>query len=111
MELSVKSERDVQIVSIEGRLDTQTSPDAHEQLSSLIEKGTTRVLIDLSDLAYISSAGLRVLLAVSKQLDGIGGDLRVCGLNRVVEEVFEISGFNSIIKVLATQQDALESDS
>lgn len=110
MELSFESEGDVQIVGVEGKLDTQTSPEAHEQLTSLIEKGALKVLVDLSDLTYISSAGLRILLAVSKQLDGMGGNVRVCGLNGVVEEVFRISGFNSIIVVFATRQDALESD-
>jgi stage II sporulation protein AA (anti-sigma F factor antagonist) len=57
----------------------------------------------------MSSSGLRVLLALAKELEEEGGVLRICNLNEVVQEVFEISGFNSILKVFPSEAEALAS--
>ena len=94
--------------AFEGRLDTQTSPDAQQQLIGLIEAGETKILVNLEKLDYISSAGLRVLLVAAKQLKTADGELRICGLNAVVKEVFDISGFDMILPVSLSESDALE---
>jgi anti-sigma B factor antagonist len=92
----------------EGALDTQTSPDALKQLKQLIEEGARKILVNFEALEYISSAGLHILLTAAKQLKSVDGELRVCGLNEVVKEVFEISGFVTILKVLGSEAEALE---
>ena len=108
MQISVKTTNGVKVLAFEGRLDTQTSPDAQQQLTRLIEEGGTKMLVNLEKLDYISSAGLRILLIVAKQLKTADGELRVCGLNDVVKEVFDISGFDMILPVSASESEALE---
>ena len=108
MELMVGDAGEVKIVRIEGKLDTQTSPDAEAQLIRLIDAGARKVVVNLERLAYISSAGLRILLAAAKQLQGSGGELRVCSLSDLVQEVFDISGFDSILPVSKSEAEALD---
>ena len=108
MQISVKTTNEVKILEFEGRLDTQTSPDAQQQLTRLIEEGETKILVNLEKLDYISSAGLRVLLVVAKQLKTTDGELRICSLNEVVKEVFDISGFDMILPISASESEALE---
>ncbi len=108
MQISVKTTNEVKVLAFEGKLDTQTSPDAQQQLTRLIEEGENRFLVNFEKLDYISSAGLRVLLAAAKQLKGSDGELRICSLNEVVREVFDISGFTTIFKVFGSETDALD---
>ncbi len=108
MQISVKTTNEVKVLVFDGRLDTQTSPDAQQQLTRLIEEGENRFLVNFEKLDYISSAGLRVLLAAAKQLKGTDGELRICSLNEVVREVFDISGFATIFKVFGSESDALD---
>ena len=108
MTISVKTTNDVKVLLCEGALDTQTSPDANNQLKQLIEVGARKILVNFDKLEYISSAGLHVLLTAAKQLKSVDGELRVCGLNDVVKEVFDISGFMTILKVYGSQSEALE---
>ncbi len=108
MEISIKTTNEVKVLAFEGRLDTQTSPDAQMQLTQLVEGGETKILVNLEKLDYISSAGLRVLLAAAKQLKTTEGELRICNLNEVVKEVFDISGFDIILPISASESEALE---
>lgn len=108
MQISVKSVDVVKVLEFEGKLDTQTSPGAQEQLTELIEKGETKILVNLEKLEYISSAGLRVLLAAAKQLKPGGGEIRICNLNDIVKEVFDISGFVTIFRVFGSESEALD---
>ena len=108
MQISVKTTNEVKVLAFEGRLDTQTSPDAQQQLTRLIEEGETKILVNLEKLDYISSAGLHVLLTAANQLKLVDGELRVCGLNEVVKEVFDISGFMTILKVFGSETEALD---
>jgi anti-sigma B factor antagonist len=108
MQISVKTTNEVKVLAFEGRLDTQTSPDAQQQLIQLIEAGSTKILVNFDKLDYISSAGLRVLLVVAKKLKTNAGEMRICSLNAVVKEVFDISGFDKILPVSASESEALE---
>ena len=108
MQITVKTTTEVKVLALEGRLDTQTSPDAQQQLTRLIEEGETKILVNLEKVDYISSAGLRVLLVVAKQLKTTDGELRICSLNEVVKEVFDISGFDMILPISASESEALE---
>jgi anti-anti-sigma factor len=65
------------------------------------------VVIDLTGVEYISSVGLRVLMAASKEAKTHGRTLAVCGLQPVVREIFEISRFNLVLKVFPTLREAL----
>ena len=108
MEISVKTVDEIKVLEFKGKLDTQTFPDAQDQLSELIDKGEMKILVNLEKLDYISSAGLRVLLVAAKQLKPGGGEIRICSLTDVVKEVFDISGFVTIFKVFGSESEALE---
>jgi len=107
MEIAVSDAGGVKVVRIEGKLDTQTFADAQTQLTQLIDQGATKLVVNFEKLDYISSAGLDVLLKAAKQLKGNSGELRICNLNEFVQEVFEISGFCTILNVFNSESDAL----
>ena len=106
MQFSTRTSNDVHIVAIAGSLDSTTSPEAQKSLDKVVA-GAKKVVLDFSQLDYISSAGLRVLLGAAKQLRSSGGKLGMFGLNQSVREVFEISGFSTILSVYQSEAEAL----
>ena len=107
MKITTRDVNDVKVVQIEGELDTGSSPEAHKQLDQIREEGAKKILLDMTKLDFISSAGLRVLLATAQELKQDGGNLRVCSLNESVKEVFAISGFSTLLMVLDNEAKAL----
>ena len=106
MQISTRTSNDTHIVAIAGSLDSTTSPEAQKSLDSVLVSAKN-VLLDFSRLDYISSAGLRVLLGAAKHLRASGGTLGMFGLNPSVREVFDISGFSSILTVYQSEAEAL----
>lgn len=84
-------------IAIEGRLDTNTSPQLDAELKQSLD-GITALIFDLKDMAYISSAGLRVLLTAQKLMNK-QGKLTVKNANEDVMEIFEVTGFNDILNI------------
>jgi anti-sigma B factor antagonist len=109
MNTTIKKLDDISVLSLTGSLDTNTSKEAEDQINKLLDEGTTKLLIDLTELDYISSSGLRILLSTSKKLKSSGREMRICGLNEIVNEVFEISGFTMIFKIFKTEEEAIAS--
>lgn len=109
MEISKRKEKDVSIVAVSGRIDAITAPDFEKSLDELITAGDRVILIDLSALGYISSAGLRSILSSAKKLKALSGEILFTGLQGPVEEVFQISGFKSIFKIFPSEAEALGS--
>lgn len=95
------------LLSPEGRLDSNTSQGFEELLMKHIEAGNTRLAVDFTDLDYISSAGLRVLLMAAKRIKAANGSLVLSGMQEHVHEVFEISGFLSILTVVNDAETAI----
>ena len=106
MEIIQNNRNSVNIVSIVGNLDTGTAPEAEKVIMACINGGCTKLLINLEKTVYVSSSGLRVMLASAKKLKNIG-ELRITNLNDTIQEVFDISGFSTILNVDATEEDAL----
>ena len=86
-------------VNLSGRLDSNNAAAVEQALLARIEAGDSRLVIDLADLDYISSAGLRVFLVVAKKLRQQQGRLSLCNMSKTIRQVFEISGFVSILSV------------
>lgn len=84
-------------VALEGRLDTTTAPKLGEELRGSVD-GVSRLVFDLAKLEYISSAGLRVLLAMQKLMNRQGAML-LRNVNEAVMEVFEVTGFSDILRI------------
>ncbi|HSF14777.1 MAG TPA: STAS domain-containing protein [Vicinamibacteria bacterium] len=108
MNITTNVVESVALVHLEGNLDTNTADLAEQTLNELIDSGTTKILVNLARVAFVSSAGLRVLLATAKRLRRTDGDLRISNLNEMVNQVFEISGFTAILSVFPTEEAALE---
>ena len=106
MEISTRTSNDIHIVAIAGSLDSASAPEAQKALDAVVA-GAKKVALDFSQLDYISSAGLRVLLGVAKKLRSSGGTLGMFGLNQSVREVFDISGFSAILPVYPSEAEAV----
>jgi len=84
-------------LKLEGRLDTVTAPELEAELGDKLD-GVRELTLDMAQLQYISSAGLRVLLAAQKRMNR-QGLMRLTGVGEVVMEVFEVTGFADILTI------------
>ena len=107
MEIKSRKEKGGLVVSVDGRIDAVTAPDFEKSLSGFIAAGETVLVINLSALEYISSAGLRSILAIAKLLKTKGGKIIFSSLKGTVKDVFKISGFGSIFQIYETETEAL----
>lgn len=107
MEIKVTRLPDALVVGVDGRLDSTTAPALEQQLLTLIEAPERRLVLDFSQLVYITSAGLRTVLVAAKRLKNAQGELILCSLNAAVHKVFDIAGFLGILPVRTTLEDAL----
>jgi len=96
----------VAICRLTGRIDGLTSPDLESTLSSVIKEGPPRLILDMRAVTYISSAGLRCILATAKRAKAANGGLAVFGLQPAVQEVFEVSGFQNVLPVVSDENEA-----
>ena len=92
---------------VSGRMDAENAPQFEQQCRACIAEGLTGLVVDLGDLAYISSMGLRSFVAVGKTLKDRGGALRICRLSGLVEQVFEITGLVRSLPVYESVEAAL----
>lgn len=106
MDISETLQNDITLVSLAGRLDSSTSAQLEQYILTKVG-GQPRLIIDFSKLDYISSAGLRVLLLAAKKVKQSNGRLMLCALKEHIREVFEISGFLSILDIRPSAADAL----
>jgi len=107
MELNVKNEDKGTLVTVTGRMDAVSSPEFEKELARLIDEGNINFVIDLAGLDYISSSGLRSILVTAKKLKGKNGQILLASLQAVVKEVFEISGFSTIIPIHESVEEAM----
>ena len=95
------------VVTLTGRLDTETAPAFEETCGRWIEEGSVRLLLDFSTLFYVSSAGLRALFTVAKKATGAGGGVAGYGATGAVQEVFHFASFSEIVPLAADAAGAL----
>jgi len=107
MNIETRNVYDVLVVDMSGRLDSTSSGDAGDRIVDIAKGKHKRVLLNLEKLEYLSSAGLRVILRGAKLLQGNRGELKICNARDLVRKVLETSGFNSLIKVYDTEQEAV----
>jgi anti-anti-sigma factor len=99
MDIQVRERAHITIVEIAGSVDSLTADTLTGAMRAEIERERIRLVADLSGVEYISSAGLRALLATVKEARRLGGDLRLAGVAPQVLRVLEISGFTTILKL------------
>ena len=90
----------------QGRLDAVTVPALETAIDEQLNARHFRLIIDLGEVGYMSSSGLRALLRTRRQAQTGGGDVVLCAMNERVTEVFEMIGFNNLFKIYATPAEA-----
>lgn len=98
MEVKVLNSNGVVTVEVEGRIDSSTAPVLDEKISGDI-KGAHEVTLDFANVEYISSAGLRVVLAASKVVKGNQGTFKIINTSPLIKEIFDMTGFSEVITI------------
>ena len=106
MEIKKTKQNQVEIFEITGRIDANNAKDFESELTKSIEEGTSKMIVDLTNLEYISSSGLRVFLFIAKKLEK-SGCIYLCSLQPQVSQIFTISGFNNIFSIFENKEAAL----
>jgi anti-anti-sigma factor len=107
MEIESNQRAEIAVVSPQGSVDALTARELTDFLQKKIDDGQVKVILDLSGVGFMSSAGLRSVLIALKEARRKGGDLRLAGAQPGVEKVLKMSGFNMILKSLPTVDEAL----
>ena len=107
MRITVKREKGITIVMASGEIDAVTCGDLQDELEKLIQAGAIRIILDLADVTYISSAGLRVILSTAQKLYGSGA-FAISRTTENVRSILEMVGLASIISICDTLDEARE---
>ena len=102
------TENGIVLLEVEGEVDAHTARRLDKALNDLLAQGHSRLVLDASQMEYISSAGLRVLLFAQREARQLGGEVRVFGLNAQVRRVFEIAVFDQLLRISDTRQESME---
>ncbi len=97
------------IIRCEGRLDAMTSPQLETAMNTWVEKKRNHILIDFSRIDYLSSAGMRLLLSMTKRLRADHGKLALCSIHDDVMEIIKMAGFEQILNIYGSEQEAIKS--
>ncbi|MBP5408160.1 MAG: STAS domain-containing protein [Bacilli bacterium] len=104
MEIKLEKNNGNVTIVLVGRLDTITSVELNDffeaKQEEIIKEAGEKVVLDFKDLEYVSSAGLRALLAMKKALVKVGKDLEIQNINNIIREVFDVTGFGKTIKIV-----------
>ncbi len=108
MELTVTEEKNAMVAAVAGRLDAQTAGEFLKKMEEPLKRVENNLIINFEALEYISSAGLRVVLATAKKLEAKQVNVLIVGLKDTVASVFKISGFHLMFKIFDNVEAALE---
>jgi anti-anti-sigma factor len=109
MEISSSEMKRVQLFEVVGRVDSNNAGELGAALDSVVDDGKNNLVLDLSGVEYMSSAGLREMVRVLKRVKRSGGDLRIANPSDRVKEVLELAGLDTIFEVYPTQVEAVGS--
>ncbi len=109
MEIKEKSAGNVKILALDGRLDAYSSNEVETSINTLIDGGCVKIVVNFNGVEYISSSGLRVMLASLKRLKKVQGDLKLACLKPYVKEVFDIAGFTQLFEICDQEEEAVNS--
>ena len=106
MQINVKNLEDVKVAELVGDVDSNTAPEVQLKVLSLVESGS-KILLDMSQVSYMSSAGLRILLSLYRQTAAKNGKLVLVGLSEELEDTMSVTGFLSFFTTSKTVEDGL----
>ena len=108
VDLKEEKKGNVMVLKIKGRLDAITSPRTEKRIFECINSGQHQILLNFSEVDYLSSAGMRMLLATTKKLKTLTGKLVLCSVNVNVMDVLRMSGFDHVLEITEDQDLALK---
>jgi|SRR5262245_35190200 len=108
MDISEDRRADAVVLALSGKLDAMTAKTFEEKILQVINSGAQRLIVDLSLLEYVSSAGLRVFLLAAKRLQANDGKIALCGLQDHIRQVFDLAGFSSILSIYGSRAEAVK---
>ena len=109
MKTDVQQDGEVTIVAVSESVDALTAPDLTRTLTGQINAGHRNLVVDLTGVEFMSSAGLRTLLGAVKESRTNGGDLRIASTNPGIDKVLKMSGFHNVAKVFTSSSEAVAS--
>ena len=107
MKIDHERKEGVLTTKVTGRIDGSNALDFEKTFKGIVDDTDRIVILDFEKLSYISSAGLRVILLIAKTLRKKEAKFALCSLSDSINEIFQISGFDQIISIYATREDAL----
>ena len=108
MDISEDRKAGAVVLALSGKLDATTAKPSEEKIIGVINSGTQRLVVDLSQLEYISSSGLRVFLLAAKRLQSTDGKIVLCSMKDHVRQVFDLAGFSSILAIYGSRDEAIQ---
>src|SRR3972149_2801129 len=109
MEISTEELKQVSVMAVTGRVDSATAPELENSLKKLVEAEKTQIVLDLKNVEYMSSAGLRAMVSTLKAVKRVNGDLRLASPSPRVEEVLRLAGLPSIFSIYPSREEAVAS--
>ena len=109
MDLTTERQDGVLSAEVNGRIDGTTAIAFEQAIKTAIEESDHALILDFKNLLYISSAGLRAILLIAKNLRQQNAKFALCSMSDQIREVFEISGFDKIVSIYGSRADALAS--
>ncbi len=99
MKIDVKQDGEIFVVELEGRMDTNTSPEFQKEMETYYSREGFKMILDFDKLDFVSSAGLRVLLLIQKKSKALNGSLVIKNVKPEIQEVFDMTGFSDILTI------------
>jgi anti-sigma B factor antagonist len=96
------------LIGVQGRLDQSQTPELETQLNTLLDNNQYHLVIDLTEVNYVNSGGLRCLVGVWRKAKQQNGDVVLCGLNSRVQEIFAMVGFDKVFQIFPDRHQALQ---
>ena len=97
---------EIWLVGISGRLDQSQTDILQNLLRNLIDDGHIQLIVDLTEVSYVNSGGLRCLVTGWREANKLGGQLILCGLNSRISQVFSTVGFDKVFQIYSTREEA-----
>jgi stage II sporulation protein AA (anti-sigma F factor antagonist) len=106
--LTSSAENEVVLIEVEGEIDAHTARQLDKTLNDLLAQGHSRLVLDASQMGFISSAGLRAIMFAHREAYSRGGQLRVCGLSAQARRIFEMARLDEYLHFTDARQEAME---
>jgi anti-anti-sigma factor len=107
MEIAEQRSGEVTVIEVKGRIDSNTAKAFGERLTGLIKAGQARLVVDLKNIIYISSAGFRVLLVAGRLAEETNGTLALCSLSSEVQRLFDLGAFTDLFVIYPSREEGV----